>query len=181
MKTGKTMTGALFSYPVRTAREFCLCLSQERSIPFKKVKLLTENNELQEEDRLYSNVIYWIFIESGGDRLREWIDLSKLNWIGLSRNTAAVHLLEQNMDKVDWGSLSGNPAAISLLEGNLDKVDWSILSENPAAIPILEANQDKIDWFITFPTITLTAIMIGVNIPAVNYVYSNRQIELGTH
>jgi hypothetical protein len=42
----------------------------------------------------------------------------------LSGNTAAIHILENNLDKIEWVRLSGNPAAISLLENNLDKIDW---------------------------------------------------------
>lgn len=41
----------------------------------------------------------------------------------LSRNSKAVHLLEQNLDKIDWGFLSMNRNAIHLLEQNLDKID----------------------------------------------------------
>ena len=54
-------------------------------------------------------------------KLLSCIDENKLNWILLSLNTAAIHLLEQNSDKIDWGLLSTNPAAIHLLEQNLKK------------------------------------------------------------
>ena len=35
--------------------------------------------------------------------------MDKINWIGLSRNPNAIHLLEKNMDKIDWYKLSENP------------------------------------------------------------------------
>ena len=79
-------------------------------------------------------------------RLLSWIPQYKLDWGYLSKNPAAIHLLEANQDKIHWGCLSQNPAAIHLLKANRDKIDWGYLSLNPAAIHLLEANQDKIDW-----------------------------------
>ncbi len=46
-----------------------------------------------------------------------------------------------------WLHVSRNPAAIKLLEKNIDKISWSLLSENSAAIDILNNNQDKISWY----------------------------------
>jgi len=45
----------------------------------------------------------------------------KINWIMLSTNTNAIHLLEANPDKIEWNTLSKNPGAtnteaISILE-----------------------------------------------------------------
>ena len=51
------------------------------------------------------------------------------------------------MDRVDWCALSKNPAAIHLLEANQDKIEWFLISDNSAAIHLLEANQDKLDWY----------------------------------
>ena len=105
-------------------------------------------------------------------KLRDWIDVDKLNWYWLSQNPNAIHLLERNFDKINWAylsinpnaiylleqvleanpdkivwnTLSLNPNAIHLLEANLDKIDWTYLSENPNAIGLLEQNQDKINW-----------------------------------
>ncbi len=79
-------------------------------------------------------------------KLRNWIDVNKLNWYVISGNLNAIHLLEQNLDKIDWDYLSGNPNAIYLLEQNPDKINWSVLSGNPNAIHLLEKNQDKIDY-----------------------------------
>jgi hypothetical protein len=36
----------------------------------------------------------------------------KVDWVSLSRNPNAIHILEKNLDKVDWVSLSRNPNAI---------------------------------------------------------------------
>ena len=49
-------------------------------------------------------------------KLRDWIQLEKLDWEMLSSNPNAIHLLEQNPDKIDWNKLSWNPNAIHLLE-----------------------------------------------------------------
>ena len=68
--------------------------------------------------------------------LLDWIPLEKLNWLSLSKNPAAIHLLEQNPDKINWDQLAENPKAIHLireaLEQNPNKFDWSKLAQNPA-------------------------------------------------
>ena len=69
----------------------------------------------------------------------------RVNWYILSKNPKAIHLLEQNPDKIVWKLLSGNPKAIHLLEQRPDKIKWWKLSGNPDAIHLLEQNQDKID------------------------------------
>jgi hypothetical protein len=79
-------------------------------------------------------------------KLLDWIDIDKLNWVELSKNPNAIHLLEQNQDKIDWKYLSRNPNAVFLLEQNQDKIDWDMLSYNPYALSILEKNKDKINW-----------------------------------
>jgi hypothetical protein len=55
-------------------------------------------------------------------KLRDWVQSDKINWVGLSENPNAIHLLEQNLDKINWVALSENPNAIHLLEQNLDKI-----------------------------------------------------------
>ena len=65
-------------------------------------------------------------------KLRDWIDIDKLDWNNLSLNPNAIHLLEQNPDKINWYHLSLNPNAIHLLEQNQDKIDWEDLSINPS-------------------------------------------------
>ena len=67
----------------------------------------TLNNENMMFDKIY--------------KIRDWINLDKLNWIVLSKK--AIHMMEKNIDKVNWFSLSRNPYAINLLEKNIDKID----------------------------------------------------------
>ena len=56
----------------------------------------------------------------------------KIDWCGLSKNPAGIHLLEQHPEKIDWYWLSKNSAAIHLLEQHPEKIDWDMLSRNPA-------------------------------------------------
>jgi len=79
-------------------------------------------------------------------KLLDWIDIDKLDWVELSRNPNAIHLLEQNPDKICWKHLSRNPNAVFLLEQNQDKIDWAMLSRNPHALSILEINKARINW-----------------------------------
>lgn len=76
-------------------------------------------------------------------KIRDWINLDKLNWHWLSSNPVAIHLLQQNPDKIVWNMLSRNPEAIHLLEQNQDKIDWSVVSENPGAIQLIEKTPIK--------------------------------------
>jgi hypothetical protein len=48
------------------------------------------------------------------------------------------------MDKIDWIYLSANPGAIHLLEKNIDKINWNNLSTNPNIFEI-NKNQLKLD------------------------------------
>jgi hypothetical protein len=89
-------------------------------------------------------------------KLRDWISIEKLDWVILSQNPAALHLLY----KFDWDYSSENPSAINLLEKNIDGINWNWLSEIPALISILEKNLDKVDW-----------VLLSVNPAIFNYDY----------
>ena len=47
-------------------------------------------------------------------KIRDWIDINKLNWDSLSLNSNAVDILEKNQDKINWNYLSYNENAIKL-------------------------------------------------------------------
>jgi len=49
-------------------------------------------------------------------KLRDWIDINKINWNYLSLNPNAIELLKENQDKINWCFLSSNPNAIKLLK-----------------------------------------------------------------
>jgi hypothetical protein len=78
--------------------------------------------------------------------LEKHLDSSQIDWTYLSRNPAAIHIIEQNLDKVDWEHLSTNHAAIHILSKNLDRIDWTRLSGNVAAISLLEQHIERINW-----------------------------------
>ncbi len=35
-------------------------------------------------------------------KLRDWIDINKINWHSLSINPNAIELLKKNKNKIDW-------------------------------------------------------------------------------
>ena len=57
-------------------------------------------------------------------KLRNWIDINKIEWSTLSLNPNAIELLKENPHKIDWDNLSENENAIEILKDNLDKIDW---------------------------------------------------------
>jgi len=57
-------------------------------------------------------------------KLLDWLDKSKLDWDGLSKNPNAIPLLERNPEKINWDCLSLNPNGIPLLKKNLEKIYW---------------------------------------------------------
>jgi len=77
-------------------------------------------------------------------------DYYKINWVLLSLNPQAMHIL--NNPKcymyIYWRHIINNPEACELLQNNLDKVEryWYDISKKPYLIDIIEKNIDKIDW-----------------------------------
>ena len=82
-------------------------------------------------------------------KLRDWIDLDKINWYYLTRNKNKdiIKLLKQKPDKIDWLWLSSNSNMIEYLEKNQDKINWINLSCNYNAIKLLKKNPKKINWY----------------------------------
>lgn len=161
-KYAKTLSGTVYSYPVKTSIEFLQRLSMDQCIPIEMLVLLPSVEELSSEE------VYLVYCKSG---LREWIKVEGLCKYSLyrnpnpdaiellvdeaslttydrklCRNPAAIRVIEKDLSKVDWVGISYNPAAIHILEANQDKIYWKKLSRNPAAIHLLEQNPDKIYW-----------------------------------
>ena len=65
-------------------------------------------------------------------KLRDWIDIKKLNWTLLSSNLNTFDLLKENINKINFKLLSLNKNAIELLKENQDKINWKLLSKNPS-------------------------------------------------
>jgi hypothetical protein len=54
------------------------------------------------------------FISCSPQKLKDFICVDKIHWIGLSENPNAIHLLEKNPNKIKWGCLSSNPSIFEL-------------------------------------------------------------------
>ena len=80
-------------------------------------------------------------------KLRDWIDLEKLDKLSLSLNPNAINFLEANQNKINWNNLSFNPNAIKLLNEKRDRIDYCNLSANPNTMKLLEDNIDNIYWY----------------------------------
>ena len=49
-------------------------------------------------------------------KLRDWININKLNWYLLSSNPNAIELLKANPEKINWLILSSNPNVMKIFE-----------------------------------------------------------------
>jgi hypothetical protein len=78
-------------------------------------------------------------------KLKDWIDVKKLQNSSLSSNVNAIQFLDKNPIFISWYELSNNPHAIPILEKNIDKIDWCYLSSNENAISILLKYPKKIN------------------------------------
>jgi hypothetical protein len=79
------------------------------------------------------------------------IHLEKLIHFRISRNEAAVHILEAHPELIDLEMLCYNPCAVHLVEERLDEMTptaWLHLCMNPshAALDLLAQHPDKITW-----------------------------------
>ncbi len=123
---------------------------RNRTIPYNRFRFLFDRTNCQDWDFMEDMVERYepitINMPTPPVKILDWLYLEDLDWCQLSRNPAAMRLLEANPDKICWPSLSQNPSAIRLLEANPDKINWKRLCMNPAAIHLLEANPDKINW-----------------------------------
>jgi hypothetical protein len=83
------------------------------------------------------------------DELIKNNELHKIDWCALSRNPAAIHILNdpKYYKYIDWFGILYNDNAIELVKNNLHMInDWNTLCEQPHLIDIIERHMDKIDW-----------------------------------
>ncbi len=80
-------------------------------------------------------------------KLRDWIDVSKLDNYGLSINPNAIEFLKNNPKKIVWSLLSSNSNAMELLMKHPKNINWYEFSTNPEAIEYLRKHPKKIVWF----------------------------------
>jgi len=70
-----------------------------------------------------------------------------IHWGNILKNKNAVELVKNNLHMINsWGEMSDQPHLIDIIEQNLGKVYWNGLSANYNAIHILEKNLDKINF-----------------------------------
>lgn len=118
-------------------------------IPVEKLEMreLSEQPEAVEFLRENPEYIDWQTITSNSAAVSIMENnIDKIDFSWLSCQAHGIHLLKKYKERINWHDFSVNPAGISLIEENLDKVDWAMLSQNENAIHILENNLDKINW-----------------------------------
>jgi hypothetical protein len=71
----------------------------------------------------------------------------KIYWPAFSENPKAIKYLKDpiNYDKIDWSKLSKNTAAIDLLKENIEKIDWYYIScnTNPKAMELIRVKFEQ--------------------------------------
>jgi len=71
----------------------------------------------------------------------------KINWRAFSGNPKAIRYLNDpiNYERIDWSKLSKNTAAIDLLKENIEKIDWYYIScnTNPKAMELIRVKFEQ--------------------------------------
>jgi len=148
----------------------------EKRIQYDKYKRINYNKNavnFLRNNRQYIDYAILCGVEHGIEFVDELIknnELDKINWRSLSRNPAAMHILNDpkyykyidwfgilyNENAVEfvknniqvykyWRRIMVHPHLIDIIEQNIDKIDCYYLSSNYNAIHILEKNMDKIN------------------------------------
>jgi hypothetical protein len=75
---------------------------------------------------------------------------NRINWILLSRNPAAMHILNRRKYRkcLVWIGIIHNKNAVELVRNNLHMVEnyWNYICEQAHLIDMIDQNRDKIDW-----------------------------------
>jgi hypothetical protein len=84
------------------------------------------------------------------DELIKNNELDKIDWSALSKNPAAMHILNdpKYYDMINWYKILYNKNAAELVKNNLHKIGkyWFVICGQPHLIDIVEQNMDKIYW-----------------------------------
>ena len=71
----------------------------------------------------------------------------KINWRAFSGNPKAIRYLNDpiNYERIDWSKLSKNTAAIDLLKENIERIDWYYIScnTNPEAMELIRVKFEQ--------------------------------------
>jgi len=79
-------------------------------------------------------------------KLKDWIEIQKIDWYNLSLNPNAINLLLKNQDKINWDNFSLNPNAINILLENFDKINIRNFVQNDNLLEAFDNIKDKINW-----------------------------------
>ncbi|RLN37121.1 hypothetical protein BBJ28_00012272 [Nothophytophthora sp. Chile5] len=74
---------------------------------------------------------------------------NKIHWRLLSRNPAAIPILQQHLSQISLPYLCTNPRVVELIDHFVDVLRFehrSVLSLNPDALPFLEQHLDQVVW-----------------------------------
>jgi hypothetical protein len=84
------------------------------------------------------------------DELIKNNQLDKIDWAWLSRNPAAMHILNdpKYYQYIDWHNIIHNENAVELVKNNLHMLGkyWYYICQQPYLIDIIEQNMDNINW-----------------------------------
>ncbi len=90
-------------------------------------------------------------------KLRDWIDINKIDWgmLSLNPHPYALELLKEKPDKIDWYWLSKNVHSVEVLEylkenhyNQIIHSQYLSKNSNKQALELLKANPSKIDWYL---------------------------------
>ena len=98
---------------------------------------------LEQSKQLYQKPESSLLIRQVLHTMEDYID-----WIALSSNPSAIHLLRKYPHKINWPNLCLNPNGIELLMENEDHIHWKSLCRNPNARPLFDKYPFRIHWDI---------------------------------
>jgi hypothetical protein len=121
------------------------------------VRILEKNQDKIDWDNLSENsfaidilkkntdkIVWKSFCKNSNPKAIEMIeqmlieDPSKINFVSLSCNPNAIHIISQHLDKVSSYGLSMNPNAMDILMQHPELIDNGSIIYNPSAMPYIE-------------------------------------------
>jgi hypothetical protein len=155
MKIAKSMTGHIYSYPVKTISEFIERLSKDYQIPEELIRLLDPEEDTEEDkkedtkDEMKEDVLYVIFVDNSQSILLPWIKEEKLNGY-LRINNPSYILTEEDKEsyvKHHLEYIAFYPKYTEIVRNHIDKFTkrtWMRFFNNDSAGPIMEEHIDLV-------------------------------------
>jgi len=108
---------------------------------------LRNNRQYIDYERLFHYELGIEFV----DELIKNNELDKIDWMALSRNPAAMHILNdpKYYKYIHWCGIIFNKNAVELVKNNLHMIGdyWPYIYYQPHLMDIIEQNMDKINWY----------------------------------